>query len=519
MTSKTKDMKERSENFLEAHPVFKPVFKKIFDSSEEFIRKIRSILIKEKITISLSTIVDLYIAVHPEIKNESWRWKATANRIILYESSEGWKNFFETEYNDPHKCIKFIPGNRSQSIATIITYYLTYHPDLAKEQRAWSNAANAKVLYEKNIEWKTFFDTKFSNPDECVKSIPGGNKLSIATIMNYYLTFYPDFNKGKFRQWINIANMKVLCDNNREWKKFFEKKFKNPKECFDEIPEISTISPVTVINYYLAYHQELSKKHRLWIDAANAKKLYDSDEKWKFFFDAEYDNPGECIAAIPNTKEQSIATIVAYYLSFHLELSKKSRFWISAATAKILYDSDKKWKFFFDAEYDNPRECIEAIPETKKQSIATIVSYYLILKDNPGKNNFSVGLANAILFFEQYPELLAITGDELFDMVEELKSSNELPSTNSIKIYFNFIQKYEIDIDFIKKYGNYISLFRHNPELVKWLLKEIRQKQDVNSIVIEFKKKYDFLPPGRIKKYIEIIKRYYEKGIVKELLR
>lgn len=134
-------------NFFEENPDFKFSLKKIFNNPNELLKEIIPIISKYKFK-DIIIIMDYYIRLHPDLKNQSRIWQNTATAIVLYNNNKEWEKFFASTYKKPQECIKSIPKQSTQSIVTVINYYMVFHPELDKEKRNWFDIASAMVLHK-----------------------------------------------------------------------------------------------------------------------------------------------------------------------------------------------------------------------------------------------------------------------------------------------------------------------------------------------------------------------------------
>jgi hypothetical protein len=140
---------------------------------------------KEK---SISTRVQYYFVFHANLTGRSW--SDAANALQLTEKSPAWKVFMDAEYEDVMQCIaaaKELPAvnGKPKTVATIINYYFTFHPEL--RDRNWINMAAALQLTERSSEWHEFLNAEHENVWQFMEKMPQKDKNnSLATYAGYY---------------------------------------------------------------------------------------------------------------------------------------------------------------------------------------------------------------------------------------------------------------------------------------------------------------------------------------------
>ncbi len=290
----------------------------------------------------------------------------------LYDSSPVWKNFFRKKYQGPLDLLADIPKKSTYSLATVVTYYLSFYPNI-KSQRRWIDTARAIDLSGGNPEWKIFFTKDFKGPKDLLANIPSDSTHSKATMASYYLALNPDTENK--RHWANAICAIILSENNEEWRDFFEINFSSPSDLLANIPEGSKLSPAMTLTYYLIFHPEIRNK-RNWSNTVCAIILSEK-KNWKKFFKTVYKHPKDLLASIPIGATQSKATLVGYYLFFHPKIVN-GRDWLRAICGYIFCQKNPEaGRLLINRKLD-AKSAIEEY--NLKQSPATIEAYFSALR-------------------------------------------------------------------------------------------------------------------------------------------
>ncbi|MBU0580822.1 MAG: hypothetical protein KKA19_06565, partial [Candidatus Margulisbacteria bacterium] len=373
----------------------------------------------------------------------------------LSKKSKKWQKYFEKKHAGPRECIDAIPAGYTQSLVTLLEYYLIFHPKLINGRR-WLNVANTLILCEKNKLWREFLDKKYATPQECIKAIPSGNKLSIATIVTYYLTFHPELNYS--RGWVNVACAAVLYNSSKPWQRFFDRRYKTVWACIAAMPKLRKQSIPTIINYYFILNPEL-KNDRDWANAACAEELYRRSEEWRKFMNREFSTLKECIKAAPARFKLSLVTRVGYYLA-HRDAYEEKRDWIIAAVAIVFFE--KFPEYFFGTERKLRKEIYQEYFEDKK--------YHF-----------------------------------------------KLPLYKTVNKYLNVLVHNNINKKFIVNHGDYVSFFRKNGDFSRWLEKMLSMHLSLDKIIEEYNNQLDFPKLKNIKEYIKVFSCFYNENLLSEM--
>ena len=335
----------------------------------------------------------------------------------------------------------------TQTTISIMAYYLALHPGSTQKQRQWKNAAAGYALARSNPRWKVFFDTEFTTVRTCLNALPACTQKH-GTIISYYLALHPDIALVTHREWEFQACSQDLYQSTPEWKNFFDTNYIQPLDCLAAMPP-HTQSSVTIMAYYLFFHPQLIAK-RVWSAAGSAAALSQQNTLWQNFFEKKYVTPQACLAAAP-THIQTAVTIVNYYLSLHPEITQ-ARKWAEYASSITLAAENKDWKLFLEKQFTSPKDCILHMPYTGL-STATNMNYYLACQSQDKSNSHWRDFACALVFFKKYPEIFeALSADKA--TLESIKDAyqNAIPSLKSLRAYWQLTRTYVCDNAFIKYY-------------------------------------------------------------------
>ncbi len=414
---------EKALKYLTLHPEIQRVFSRKYTRPEDFLKGIPT-----SIRLKKATLVSYYLAFHPGIRPQR-QWSNYVGAAKLRASGKEWELFFRKKYASPQALVNAIPPSASYSKATLVKYYFAFHPD-KKAQRQYTTYADAAVLMESNKVWTGFFSRTYSGPLALIKAIPGAARQKKWTLMNYYLSLHPEI-KGQ-RKWLNTVNAFGLKNSNKEWSRFFKKRYSGPHALIKAIPPSASQSKSTLVDSYLCLHPEI-KTGRAWRNVAGAFVLAESGKAWVKFFKQKYPNPRALLGAIPSSASQSKATLVAYYLDFH-SIIKDARQWRKAASAYELAESGGEWKRFFRRKYPNPQALLDAIPASANQSKATLMDYYLFLHSEIVKPRRWLDAASALVLAEADRKWARFFKKEYPDAQSLFKAAPSSPSLSKVTL-------------------------------------------------------------------------------------
>lgn len=355
----------------------------------------------------------------------------------LYDSSPVWKNFFRKKYQGPLDLLADIPKKSTYSLATVVTYYLSFYPNI-KSQRRWIDTARAIDLSGGNPEWKNFFTKDFKGPKDLLANIPSDSTHSKATMASYYLALNPGVKH--YRRWINLASAVALSESSQKWKNFFAGKFKNLDHLIKNLPNEYYQSKATIVGYYLALNPDTENK-RHWANAICAIILSENNEEWRDFFEINFSSTSDLLANIPEGSKLSPAMTLTYYLIFHPEIRNK-RNWSNTVCAIILSEK-KNWKKFFKTVYKHPKDLLASIPIGATQSKATLVGYYLFFHPKIVNGRDWLRAICGYIFCQKNPEAGRLLINRKLDAKSAIEEYNLKQSPATIEAYFSALRRHD----------------------------------------------------------------------------
>ena len=359
-------------NLIESNQQWKSFFETEYDSATAFVAAIPLGATQQNITL-----LNYYFSIR-NIKTNEYAWHINIAAQALYDSSQQWKEFFDKEYSDFNSLIDNIPKEYDNQYAILVNYYCVLNSTLKINRRKWREKAIVLDLIRNHSSWHVFFSKHYKTAKELRAGIPKGATQSLPTLVGYYISHN---DKLKNSRQLELESCAIqLEESTPEWKKFFKQKYKTPKELIDAIPSASTLSLMTIFNYYIAISGH-NARERQWRSYANAVQLISRAKEWQIFFNMEYNTPQEMIDAIPKISKYHLITITAYYLEYTAK--KNARTWHAYVSAYELAKSSEEYQKFFNNIYEQPKELIKAIPPSLLSHLnhTTIMSYYLVLKE------------------------------------------------------------------------------------------------------------------------------------------